>query len=80
MGSDRILIRQAGPEQEKFHCVARDELLPALRGSPLLHRLRELVLDRLDPQPDGGEGPLSSGAPDRDPAVGTRNPATSANR
>ena len=31
MGSDRIPIRQAGPEEEKFLCFARDELLPALR-------------------------------------------------
>jgi len=31
MGFDRIVIHQAGPEQEKFLSFARDELLPALR-------------------------------------------------
>ena len=31
MGFDRIVIHQAGPEQEKFFRFAREELLPALR-------------------------------------------------
>jgi G6PDH family F420-dependent oxidoreductase len=31
MGFDRVVIHQAGPEQEKFLDFARDELLPAIR-------------------------------------------------
>lgn len=31
LGFDRIVIHQAGPEQEKFLKFAQDELLPALR-------------------------------------------------
>ena len=31
LGFDRIVIHQAGPEQEKFFRFAKDELLPALR-------------------------------------------------
>jgi coenzyme F420-dependent glucose-6-phosphate dehydrogenase len=30
-GFDRIVIHQAGPEQEKFLRFAKDDLLPALR-------------------------------------------------